>query len=128
MTFPNLSRKALVALFALLVSVSVSSLAIAATTPQDNKGGVHHSTGQSLSITVLLNGNPVANASVVIHNADGEQVASGMTGDNGVFTTNALDAGDYKVTASTADARAIGNVTVSPSNESNSLTLSLEAK
>ena len=127
MTFPNLGRKALVALIALLVFVSISTNASATPSPQDPKGGQRSATGQSLRVNVLLSGKPVANASVVIHNAEGATIASGMTDANGSFTTS-LEDGEYTVTASTAGYSARSKVKMVQSDHPASVTLTLVAK
>ncbi len=131
MTIPNLLRKALTAIFALLVFVSVSNVALAAPIPQQSKGGMRGMSsvdGQTLRVTVILNGKPWAKASVVITKADGSPAVSGMTSANGTFTTTSLVAGTFTVTASTVHYTATGNVTLVKSNEMAFLKLTLAKK
>lgn len=112
MTIPNLGRKALVTILALLVFVSVSNIALGAPSPQDKKGGVRADGAQALHITVTLNGKPWPKASVVIKNADGKTVASAWTADDGTYTNNSLGVGAYTVTSSTVHYIASSNVTL----------------
>lgn len=128
MTIPNLGRKAIVALFALFVFISVCSQSFAAPAPQDSKGGMRSADGQTLRVTVILNGKPWAKASVVITKADGSPAVSGMTGANGTYTTTSLDAGTFRVTASTVHYTATGNVTLVKSTEMAFLKLTLAKK
>ena len=128
MIIPNLGRKALVPLFALLVFVSITHVAFAAPSPQDSKGGVRSADGQTLRVTVLLNGKPWAKAAVVITKADGTPAVSGVTGGNGTYTTTSLDAGVFTVTASTTHYTATGNITLVKSAETAFLKLTLAKK
>jgi hypothetical protein len=130
MMIPRFCSKKLVTLFALLVFAGLANFATLASAQKQSTGGMRAGDAQPLTVTVILNGNAYVDAHVVITASKGAVLASGWTGEDGTFTTNALNVGTFKVTASTQHYTASGSVTLDklPTNASLALTLAKKPK
>ena len=126
-------------LFLLAVSISTgahaqrphAAVAASSTNPNgsgNNSGGVgRQGNGQPLRVMVMMNGAPVAKASVIVSVGDGSVILRGVTKPNGTFTTM-LDQGIYNVSASTPKGKATSPVTIVQSTDPATVPLTLAAQ
>ena len=94
-------------------------------TSDPKAGGVgRQGNGQPLRVMVMMNGAPVAKASVIVSVGDGSVILRGVTKPNGTFTTM-LDQGIYNVSASTPKGKATSPVTIVQSTDPAVVSLTL---
>jgi hypothetical protein len=124
----NARRRTAVFLVAFGLWMTVPRVAAAAPSPMQKTGGVRtamaSNSGQTLLVTVTLDGKPVANATVAVRSSTGVAVASGTTSNEGLFSIP-LEVGSYTVTATSAAYVATSNVTIMQSESPMAMTLTL---
>ena len=98
--------------------------AAAMSTDPNTAGTGRQGNGQPLRVMVMMNGAPVAKASVIVSVGDGSVILRGVTKPNGTFTTM-LDQGIYNVSASTPKGKATSPVTIVQSTDPAVVSLTL---
>ena len=124
----NAQRRIAVYLVAFGLWMTILRVAAAAPSPMQSTGGVRgalsSAAGQSLIVTVTLDGQPVANATVAVRSSAGMTVASRTTSSEGLVSIP-LPAGNYTVTATSGSSVATSSVAIVQSEEPAALALNL---
>jgi hypothetical protein len=120
------TRKSVMPIIAMLLILNICGAAFALPMQKGtNTGGVGRGdNGQILTVSVTLNGLPVAGARIAVAVGDGSVFLHGTTAKNGKYSAP-LDAGLYTVTATSPKGKASDSVTIVQSMSPAFLTLTL---